>query len=226
MSIIKDTFFGGAEKDAARAQERALKDSQAFIREGIADATQAVNSAFPLAMDMQNAGFSGALGMLGDTIGAQGDALQQGSMQAQNTIAGALPAMNAAILGNAAAATDTSFLQPKENTAFNSGLFNRSLPDILQSYTQQDPVSQQPNVPAPNITQPFIGPIQGFGGIGGFTGGMNNNASLAALLSQMPANGGVTTINPTGVVSQQPVPVGGKQPMIKGSVMPTLYMER
>ena len=100
MSFIKDTFFGGAEKKAAKAQTDALQQGQAFTREGVAQARDDIFKLFPAAQQNAQQGFQGALDVFGQSLPAQTDVFQQGNLGAQQAILSSLPQMQNALFGN------------------------------------------------------------------------------------------------------------------------------
>lgn len=163
MSIIKDTFFGGAEKKAAQAQEKALGESQEFIREGIREGRADINRLFPEAQQMQQAGFQGALDIFGQALPQQANVFQQGNVGAQQALLSGLPQMNQAILGGP---IDYSALQP-QTLDFDPSVFQQQLPTGIVGAIEQTQQAAQPQQP---VTGGILGNLGGFGGLGGAGG--------------------------------------------------------
>ena len=109
MSWVKDTFFGGAEKKAARAQQEHLKEAQAITKEGIAEARGDINRLFPEAQLAAKQGFQGAMDVFGQALPQQANLFQQGNVGAQQALMAGLPQQMNAILGGQ---VDLSGLQP------------------------------------------------------------------------------------------------------------------
>ena len=125
INTVKDTFFGGAEKDAARAQTQALEQSQLFTREGVEQARTDVNALFPAAMQNARQGSQAALDIFGQSAPAQIDAFRGGNVAAQNQILAGMPQFQNAILGNQ---VDFSQFQPFEGTQQDLGFLQQQLP--------------------------------------------------------------------------------------------------
>lgn len=140
MSIIKDTFFGGAEKDAAKQQMRAFEQSQDFVREGVAQGREDINRLFPQAQDMTMQGFQGAMDVFNQAVPQQMQAFQQGNMGAQNALLAGAPQFQNAILGGP---VDYSQMQAQQ---LNMPEINYQMPDFM--------ASQQPNVQELTANQP------------------------------------------------------------------------
>ena len=164
MSIIKDTFFGGAEKDAARAQERASREAQDIIREQTSAARNDVLSFFPRSEGNILSGFQSALDLFGQSLPAQTQAFQQGNIGAQQQLIAGLPQIQNALFGQP---VDFGAFQPTQVQA-DTSFFQQQLPEFELS-------GQAQNIGPQQITQPDIGAILG-GRIGapgfgqGFTG--------------------------------------------------------
>jgi len=99
MTYIKDTFFGGAEKDAAKSQEKAFRDAQQITREATEQARGDLFSLYPSAQQAGQQGFQGALDVFSQSIPQQQQALTQGNVGAQQAILSGLPQMQNALLG-------------------------------------------------------------------------------------------------------------------------------
>ena len=127
--IVKDTFFGGAEKAAAKKQEKAGRDAQALTRKGVEEARADINRLFPQAQQTAQQGFQGALDVFGQSLPAQTDVFTQGNVGAQQAILAGLPQMQNALLGNN---IDYSQMQPFEVQQPDTGFFQQTLPQIQQ----------------------------------------------------------------------------------------------
>lgn len=139
MSVIKDTFFGGAEKKAARAQEQSLKEAQAITREGIEQARGDIMRLFPQSQTSATQGFQGALDVFNQALPQQAQALTGGNVAAQNALLAGLPSMQAAILGTPMPELNLQPFQFQPNFDFA----NQTIP-TQQAQTQQQP--QQPTM--------------------------------------------------------------------------------
>ena len=99
MTIIKDTFFGGAEKKAAQAQERGIERGIQATERAAAQARGDLFNLFPQARQDVMQGFQGALDVFGQTIPQQTQAFQQGNVGAQQALLAGLPQIQNALLG-------------------------------------------------------------------------------------------------------------------------------
>jgi len=88
MSFINDTFFGGAERDAARRQASALGRAQDFIRTGATGATGELRGAFGGAEDLITQAINEALGTQRTGIQDIMSTLRGGTGEAINTLRG------------------------------------------------------------------------------------------------------------------------------------------
>ncbi len=162
MSFVKDTFFGGAEEEAARVQVAGLERGQAAVEAGIA---QARGEAIPLFQSAQQAGqqgFQGALDVFGQTIPGQLQAQQAGNVGAQQALLAGLSPQMAAILGGN---IDLSGLQPQTLPVGDLSFAQQQLPqfgDINQALGINQQPPQQVAPPEATLQQ-----LLGFGG-GGF----------------------------------------------------------
>lgn len=161
MSIIKDTFFGGAEKDAARAQQQGLEQAQQLTREFAEQARGDVMRLFPQSQQSLQQGFQGALDVFGQTLPQQAQALTGGNVAAQQTLTQSLPQLQAAILGTGLPQINQ---QPYQFTP-NFSFANQTLP---QPGGMQEQQMQQPTMQAP-MNNPLAG-LAGLGGAGMVTG--------------------------------------------------------
>jgi len=175
MSFIKDTFFGGAEKKAAKVQQAGLEQGQADIRAGQAQARQDVLKLFPAAQENIGLGFQGALDVFGQSLPAQTDVFQQGNVGAQQALINALPQFQNAILGGQ---VDFSAFQPTQIQAPDLGFFQQQLPQFTDPFAPppQQQVTTIPtqggNInPSEGLFPVNPGAGQPFNPLGGFQGG-------------------------------------------------------
>jgi len=151
MSIIKDTFFGGAEKKAAQATERGLERSIEAMRVGADRARGEIMDLYPAAEESMRQGSQGALDVMGQFLPQQANVFQQGNMNAQGQLAAGLPQIQNALMGGA---VDYSQFQPQQIN-FDRGVFNQQLP---QMQTSQQALNPEPATPQGGA----MGPFQGF----------------------------------------------------------------
>ena len=109
MSIITDMFFGGAEKDAAKAQTDALREGQKIQSEATEQARQDVMSMFPQSQESARMGFQNALNVFNQALPQQTAAFQQGNLGAQQALQAGLSQQINALLGGQ---IDLSGIQP------------------------------------------------------------------------------------------------------------------
>ena len=152
MSIVKDTFFGGAEKDAAKAQQKGIERGIEATEKAVAEARGDLFKLFPAAQQNAQQGFQGALDVFGQSIPAQTGVFQQGNVAAQNQILAGLPQMQNAILGGQ---VDYSALQPTQ----------LQMPD-LSFLQQQLPQTVDPYAPVMGPENPLTGSTGNIGNIG------------------------------------------------------------
>ena len=150
MSIIKDTFFGGAEKDAAKAQTKALEQGQQYTKEAVNQARGDLFKLYPAAQQNSNQGFQAAMDIFGQSVPAQMNAFQGGNVAAQQQLLAGLPQMNNALLG---APIDYSQLQAYQAPQQDYSFLQQQLPKFVDPYAQ----AQQP-------VKPDIGYLLGGGG--------------------------------------------------------------
>lgn len=136
MSWVKDNVFGGAAKDAAKQQTRALEQAQDYTREATQQARGDIMDLFPQAQAASNAGYQQALNMFGQAAPQQMQMAQQGNQNAQATLLAGLPQMNNALLGMP---VDYSALQ-QQNVTYDPSLFSQQLPPAI---TGEQPAAQQ-----------------------------------------------------------------------------------
>lgn len=109
--FIEDTFFGGAEKDAAKKQQQGIEAGQDFIRQGTAQARGDIQNIFPSIQQLLQQGYQGASNIFGQALPQQADTFQAGNMAAQQQIAQGMPQFQNAILGGQ---VDYSQFQPTQ----------------------------------------------------------------------------------------------------------------
>ena len=146
MSWVKNKFFGGAEKRAAKKRVESTQEAQKLLSANIDRARGEVRPLFEQAQADITGGFDRARDILQPLAGQQAQAFQTGNLQAQNTLLAGLPQIQNAILGNAP--VDLSGLQPS-SVPLQGGL----LP----------PAQQQANAGVLNTLGggQFQGPLQG-----------------------------------------------------------------
>ena len=148
--IIKDTFFGGAEKEAAKRETEAIERGQDIIQENVAEARRVSRELIPRAQQTQRLGAQSALDILGPGFAQQLGAFQQGNILGQQTTAGALPQIQAAILGQP---VDFSGLQPQQVQTDTGFLQNVQLPQFPRQQAQQQQQQQAPQLGSNLSTQ-------------------------------------------------------------------------
>ena len=131
MSIIKDTFFGGAEKKAAKAQQKGIESGIAATQAATRRAEQQALPLFSAAQQNAGLGFQGALDVFGQSLPAQTSAFQQGNMGAQQQLLAGLPQIQNALLGNQ---IDFSQLQPTQVQTPDLGFFQQQLPQFVNPF--------------------------------------------------------------------------------------------
>jgi hypothetical protein len=129
MSIIKDVFFGGAEKKAAKAQQAGIEAGIDATQQATAQARSDLFDIFPQAQQTAQQGFQGALDVFSQSAPAQLDVFQQGNMNAQNAILAGMPQIQNALFGNQ---VDYSAFQPSSIQSPDLGFLSQTLPQIQQ----------------------------------------------------------------------------------------------
>lgn len=155
MSKIKDTFFGGAEKRAAKKQVEATQEGQRLLAASTERARTETRPLFQEARDRTPLAFEEARGIFNEILPQQAALFQGGNLAAQETLLTGLPQIQNAILGNAP--IDLSGLQPQSQQ-----LQGRLAPP------QQAPLATPPPAEAGGFTtvDPNIAgaPVSGIGG--------------------------------------------------------------
>lgn len=124
MSIIKDTFFGGAEKKAAKAQQKGIEKGIASTQAATAQARQDLGALFPQARQDLQQGFQGALDVFQSVVPQQSNIFQQGNIGAQQAILAGLPQFQNAILGGQ---IDYGAFQPSQQFQPDFSFLNQNI---------------------------------------------------------------------------------------------------
>lgn len=168
MGWVKDNFFGGAAKDAAKQQTKAIEEASNITQEATEQARGDIMSMFPMAQQNLLAGNTGALDLFSQAMPQQMQATQQGNLNAQQMLLAGLPQMQNALLGNQ---IDYSGLQAQQQ-ALPSMAF--SMPQYQTQPTGQLPTQQE-------STQPDIGTLvqqlRANGGVQSLLGGITGYRS-------------------------------------------------
>lgn len=167
MSWVKDNVFGGAAKDAAKQQTKALEEAQDLTRQAATQARGEIMGLFPQAQQNNLAGYQAALDVFNQSAPQQMQMTQQGNQNAQATLLAGLPLMNNALLG---APIDYSALQ-QQNVTYDPNMFNQQLPTQLQSILNPPQPEQQvtSNVAGNQSYAGVNSPFRYLGGINGKT---------------------------------------------------------
>lgn len=155
MSIIKDTFFGGAEKKAAQAQQQGLEQAQRISQQAAAQARGDIMNLFPQAQQTGRQGFQQALDVFSQTLPQQTQAFTSGNVAAQNALLAGLPAMQSAILGTPSQPLDLQAFQFQPDLSFAN--------QTLASLQNQEQNQGQANQTAPPTMQGNF--LSGFGNV-------------------------------------------------------------
>ncbi|MCP4323351.1 MAG: hypothetical protein GY787_16185 [Alteromonadales bacterium] len=166
---VKDVFFGGAEKDAAKAQQKGIERGIEATERATAQAREDLFKLFPAAQQNAQQGFQGALDVFGQSLPAQTGLFQGGNVAAQQQILAGLPQFQNAILGGQ---VDFSQMQPTQLQMPDLSFLQQQLPQTVDPFA---PTQQQFTGPV-NTGNPLAGNIGGigagqFGGISGLFGG-------------------------------------------------------
>ena len=162
MGFIKDTFFGGAEKDAAKKQVKGIERGQDFIRQGTQEARQDIKTINPFAQQALQQGFQGASNIFGQALPQQANIFQQGNVGAQEQVGRGLQQFQNAILGSP---VDMSQFQPTQFQQPDFGFLQN------QQFNIQNPFAPPPEIigPQPQSNNVFGGPLISQPGGGGFS---------------------------------------------------------
>ena len=135
MSVIKDTFFGGAEKKAAKSQQKGIERGIEATREAVNRARGDLGRLFPAAQQNLQQGFQGALDIFGQTIPQQAQAFTGGNVAAQQALLAGLSQQQNAILGGQ--------LQPLNIQPFalqpDFGFAQQQLPEFVNPFGAEVP---------------------------------------------------------------------------------------
>jgi len=158
MSIIKDTFFGGAEKKAAKSQQQGIEKGIQATERATREAREAAIPLFGQARQDLQQGFQGALDVFGQSLPAQVQAFQGGNVGAQEQLLAGLPLFQNAILGGQ---LDFSQLQPTQVQTSGLGFFQQQLPGVVQpAPTTPSSLPVAPLFQAPTQNNRVMSPIQ------------------------------------------------------------------
>jgi len=133
MSIIKDTFFGGAEKKAAKAQQAGIEKGIQATQQSTEQARNDLFKLYPAAQQNLQQGFQGALDVFGQSLPAQTQVFQQGNVGAQQQLLAGLPQIQNALLGGA---IDYSQFQPVSLQP-DISFAQQQLPEFVNPYQPQ-----------------------------------------------------------------------------------------
>lgn len=166
--IIKDTFFGGAEKKAAKQQQAGIEKGLKANEKAIAQAREDIFKLYPAAQQNAQMGFQGAMDIFGQTIPQQGQVFQAGNIGAQEQLLQGLGLSQNALLGGQ---VDLSQLQPTRINA-DFGFAQQQLPQYIDPYAPPAPTTPAgvPDVGNPDFTGPVINPEQHANLLGGQMG--------------------------------------------------------
>ena len=140
---VTDTFFGGAEKKAAKAQTKALEKAQEYTREAAAQARGDLFKLYPAAQQNANQGFQAAMDIFGQSVPAQMNAFQGGNVAAQQQLLAGLPQMNNALLG---APIDYSQFQTYQAPQQDYSFLQQQLPAFVDPYAPIDQPYVKPDI--------------------------------------------------------------------------------
>lgn len=142
MSIIKDTFFGGAQKKAAKAQAQGIERGIEATERATSQARADIDRMFPNAQQSAEQGFQSAMDILAGSLPAQADVFQQGNVAAQNAILAGMPQAQSAILGGN---VNFGAFQPFQAQMPNLDFMNQSLPSFGERQEKPDAVLVGPD---------------------------------------------------------------------------------
>jgi len=151
MSIIKDTFFGGAEKKAAKATQRGIESGQKRIEEGNKQAREDIFNLFPSAEANSQKGYQSALDVFGQFMPQQAQTFQQGNVAAQNQILAGMPQAHNALMGGQ---VDYSQFQPTQ-LDYDASMFQQQLPDYQTSQQALSPLAGMTDEQIQTITSMY-----------------------------------------------------------------------
>lgn len=149
MSIIKDTFFGGAEKKAAKATQEGIERGITATKKATDKAELQLHKLFPAAQQNLQQGFQGALDVFGQSLPSQVQAFQQGNVGAQQQLLAGLQQQQNALFGNQ---VDFSQLQPVQAQA-DVGFAQQQLPQFVDPFSLEAQQAQQASFISPERQQ-------------------------------------------------------------------------
>jgi hypothetical protein len=116
-----------SQKDAASAQGDQLEANQAFIKQQAEKSREDVLPLFDASQASREAGFQGAMDVMGQAVPQQFSTFQQGNVGAQQALLSGLPQMQNAILG---LPVDMSGFQPQA-LSYDTSYMNQQLPTMM-----------------------------------------------------------------------------------------------
>jgi len=172
MSKVKDTFFGGAEKKAGKAEKKALEASQEFIAKQTDIARTESTRLFGGAQEAQRAGFQAALDIFGQSVPEQARLFGAGNVAAQQQLIGGLPQIQAALLGQPVDFSQFQATQLTPDLSFTQAQLpqSTSIADVITPPGTLSASAQNINPQAQSIVDAFS------------TGSLNRDQALNRLL--------------------------------------------
>ena len=140
-----------SEDNLILAREQA-EASRKFIEKSIAQGRTDLLKLFPAAQESRRSGIQAGLDVFNQTIPQQVGAFEQGNLQAQRTVAGALPSRIAALKGTPMNLN----MQPSQPMGMRGIQFPQQLPQATQIPNMQQPDQGQQNQIPPEIQQQLI----------------------------------------------------------------------
>ena len=114
-------------EDAAKAQSDQLEANQAFIKQQAEKSREDVMPLFDASQASREAGFQGAMDVMGQSVPQQFSTFQQGNVGAQQALLAGLSQMQNAILG---LPVDMSGFQPQA-LSYDTSYMNQQLPTMM-----------------------------------------------------------------------------------------------
>lgn len=111
-SAISGAIGAKGAKDAAAEQRKGAEAGQKLLADAAERARQDVMPLFRQAQRDSQAGFQAGLGVIGEAVPAQIDAMQQGNVAAQETLIAGMDPFRSAILGQPNRGNATSLTNP------------------------------------------------------------------------------------------------------------------
>lgn len=171
MSWVSDNFFGGAAKDAAKQQTKAIEEASDITQQATNQARSDIMTMFPMAQQNILAGNTGALDLFSQAMPQQMQAAQQGNLNAQQMLLAGLPQMQNALLGNQ---IDYSGLQAQQQALPTMSF---SMPQYQTQPTGQLPTQQQQQASAQPDIGSLLQQISKGGGMSSLLGGITGYRS-------------------------------------------------